>query len=94
MKTMLIMCGAGHATSTVVRTKMENWLKSEGLTDQIKLVQSAVSQEIENIKAGKYDIVVSTTDVPASIKPKVISGIQLLTGFGADVVFNQIKAQL
>ena len=35
MKKLLIMCGAGHATSTVVRTKVNRWLKEEGL-DQIK----------------------------------------------------------
>lgn len=27
MKRIMIICGAGHATSTVVRTKVESWLK-------------------------------------------------------------------
>ena len=27
MKKMLIMCGAGHATSTVVHAKVNNWLE-------------------------------------------------------------------
>lgn len=91
MKSLLIICGAGHATSTVVRTKFETWLKSEGLTDKVKLVQSSVGAEVNNINGGKYDIVVSTTQVPDSIKDKVISGTALLTGFGADKVFAAVK---
>lgn len=27
MKTIMIICGAGHATSTVVRTKVEDMVK-------------------------------------------------------------------
>ena len=29
MKRIMIICGAGHATSTVVRTKVESWLKNK-----------------------------------------------------------------
>ena len=94
MKTMLIMCGAGHATSTVVRSKVDRWLDSEGLKDQVTLRQSAVGREVENIARGAYDIVVSTTQVPDEIKDKVINGISLLTGIGEDKVFDQIRAAI
>lgn len=47
---LLIMCGAGHATSTVVRTKVNRWLKEEGLENQVEIKQSAVGQELESIK--------------------------------------------
>lgn len=94
MKTMLIMCGAGHATSTVVRSKVDRWLDSEGLKDQVTLKQSAVGREVENIARGAYDIVVSTTQVPDEIKDKVINGISLLTGIGEDKVFDQIRAAI
>lgn len=50
MKKLLIMCGAGHATSTVVRTKVNRWLKEEGLENQVEIKQSAVGQELESIK--------------------------------------------
>lgn len=94
MKTLLIMCGAGHATSTVVRSKFETWLKQEGLSNDVTIKQSAVGAEVENISSGKYDVVVSTTQVPAAIKDKVIMGVGLLTGFGADAVFAKVKAEL
>lgn len=94
MKKLLIMCGAGHATSTIVRSKVEDWLKSEGLADQVTIKQSAVGNEITNIASGSYDIVLSTTQVPSSIQTQVISAIGLLTGMGADKVFDEIKKQI
>lgn len=94
MKTLLIICGAGHATSTVVRTKVENWLASEGLKDKVVVKQSSVGAELANITADKYDIVISTTQVPENIKSKVIMGLNLLTGFGADQVYTKIKEEI
>ena len=76
MKKMLIMCGAGHATSTVVRAKVEDWLKAQGLSNQVTIKQSAVGDEIDNIK------------------PKVINGVALLTGIGADKVYNEVKKEI
>lgn len=94
MKTILIVCGAGHATSTVVRTKIESWLKEEGLSHEVVVKQSSVAAELKNISDDKYDIVVSTAQVPENIKNKVIMGLGLLTGFGADQVFAQVKEKL
>lgn len=94
MKKMLIVCGAGHATSTVVHSKVENWLNDKGLAGEVTVNQSAVSDELDNIKEGKYDVVVSTTIVPDDIKDKVINGVALLTGIGAEGVFNEIQEQI
>ena len=94
MKKLLIMCGAGHATSTVVRTKVNRWLKEEGLENQVEIKQSAVGQELESIKNGEYDIVLSTTQVPDDIKDKVIMGVQLLSGFGAEAVYVSLKEKI
>lgn len=94
MKKMLIMCGAGHATSTVVHSKIDDWLNENNLSGEVTIKQSAVSAEIENIANDKYDIVVSTTIVPDDIKPKVINGVALLTGIGANQVFDEIKKQI
>ena len=32
MKTLLIVCGAGHATSTIAVAKVQEWLNSNGYT--------------------------------------------------------------
>ncbi|WP_434520460.1 PTS sugar transporter subunit IIB [Pediococcus sp. M21F004] len=92
MKKMMIMCGSGVATSTVVTGKIKTWLESEGQLDKVKLYQSKVAEEVNHI--DDYDIIVSTTLVPENIKDRVINGVPLLTGIGADRVFSEIKKEL
>ena len=62
MKRIMIICGAGHATSTVVRTKVESWLKKEGLTNEVEVMQSSISAQTKDIAEGKYDIVIRSGD--------------------------------
>ncbi|MGX6979690.1 hypothetical protein ACWN8V_10620 [Vagococcus elongatus] len=49
MKTLLIMCVARHATTTVVRSQIEEWLKNEGLTSSVSIKQSSC-----RARNGKY----------------------------------------
>ncbi|MFD1449064.1 PTS sugar transporter subunit IIB [Oceanobacillus profundus] len=88
MKKLLIMCGTGIATSTVVTGKVKEWLKEQNLENKVTLYQSKISEELSRI--DEYDIVVSTTIVPDNIKPKVIDGVPLLTGIGIDELYDQI----
>lgn len=91
MKKLLIMCGTGVATSTIVTNKVKDWLKEKGYTD-IKLYQSKIADEVNKI--DDYDVVISTTVVPDNIKDKVIMGIPLLTGFGTEAMFEEIDRQI
>ncbi|MFU0792190.1 PTS sugar transporter subunit IIB [Virgibacillus proomii] len=92
MKKLLIMCGTGVATSTVVTGKIKDWLKENNLENTVKLFQSKISDEINSI--DNYDVVISTTIVPDHLKSKVINGVPLLTGVGKEDVFIQLKEKL
>lgn len=92
MKKLLIMCGSGIATSTVVTKKVESWLKENGLDKEVTITQSKVASKVNHI--DDYDAVLSTTAVPDKIKDKVINGVPLLTGVGADKVFDELKTEL
>lgn len=92
MKKLLIICGAGHATSTIAVSKINKWLEAENYTDQVKIYQSKIADELN--KMDDYDAVVSTTIVPDSVKDKVINGLGLLTGVGADKIFEDVKTRL
>ena len=92
MKNLLIMCGAGHATSTIAVSKVTKWLSDEKLTDHVKIYQSKIADELNKIDS--YDVVVSTTIVPDSIKAKVINGLPLLTGVGLNEFFAELKKRL
>lgn len=91
MKKLLIMCGTGVATSTIVTNKVKDWLKEKGYND-VKLYQSKIADEVNKI--DDYDVVITTTVVPANIKDKVIMGIPLLTGVGVDALFDEIDKQI
>lgn len=92
MKKLLVMCGSGVATSTVVMGKVKDWLNKNGYADQVSLYQSKVAEEINRI--DDYDIVISTTVVPDGVKDKVIMGLPLLTGVGVDSLWQEVKIRL
>ena len=92
MKKLLVICGAGHATSTIAVSKINKWLEAENYTDQVKIYQSKIADDLN--KMDDYDAVVSTTIVPDSVKDKVINGLGLLTGIGADKIFEDVKTRL
>lgn len=91
VKSLMVVCGTGIATSTIATGKIKTYLESEGLSSKVKLLQSKISDEVSAIRNGDYDIVVSTTIVPNDIKDKVINGVPLITGIGKENVFNKIK---
>lgn len=92
MKKLLIMCGTGIATSTVVVGKVKNWLSENSLDGKVKIYQSKISDELGRI--DDYDIIVSTTLVPDNLKEKVIDGVPLLTGIGVDKLFDRLKTEI
>lgn len=92
MKKLLIMCGTGVATSTIVTNKVKTWLKENNLEQDVRLYQSKIATEMNKI--DEYDIVVSTTVVPDSIKDKVIMGIPLLTGIGTEAMYAEIEKKI
>ncbi|AEA00724.1 MULTISPECIES: PTS sugar transporter subunit IIB [Aerococcus] len=92
MKKLLVVCGAGHATSTIAVSKIQNWLKSNGKDDQVKIYQSKIADELHHL--DEYDAVVSTTVVPENVKNKVINGLGLLTGMNTDIIYNKLEERL
>lgn len=92
MKKLLIMCGTGVATSTVVTNKVREWLDEEKLSSKVNLFQGKIADELGRI--DDYDIVISTTIVPAELQTKVIMGLPLLTGMGVDELFASVRQKI
>ena len=92
MKTLMVTCGSGIATSTVAEGKIKDYLAQAGVLDQVKIYKGNIAEYVN--KVDDYDVFVSTTVVPDEIKDRVISGLPLLTGIGADKVSQQIMDKL
>lgn len=90
MKRVLIICGTGIATSTVVAMKVREHLQETGLAATVD--QGKVMDLLHgDVNA---DLIVATTEVPASVSVPVISALPLLIGVGEDQVFAEIDKHL
>jgi len=95
MKTIIVACGGGIATSATVAAKINNELEERGMS-------SVAKAEAVDIKS--LDMFIKNADVYVSITPvvgvveqydiPVVSGIPLLTGVGKDEVIEKILEAL
>ncbi|MDA8194901.1 MAG: PTS sugar transporter subunit IIB [Thermaerobacter sp.] len=87
---VLIVCGTGIATSTMVATKVREFLDKNGYA-AVRVQQGKVMDLLGSFEA---DVIVATTQVPGTVKVPVINGIPLLTGMGAQQVFDELARLL
>lgn len=91
MKTVVIACGAGVATSTMVKMKVEQLLKN----NQIKanIIQSRLSELLGY--DGKADLFITTMKVDQNrYKTKVVQGSSFLTGINNEATEKEIVEAL
>jgi PTS system galactitol-specific IIB component len=88
-KRILVVCGTGVATSTVVVQKIKTFCESKGLDAAI--TQGKVADLLRGDVAA--DFIVSTTQVPSTVTTPVIAGLPFLTGVGLDATYQAIEAQ-
>jgi PTS system galactitol-specific IIB component len=79
-KKILVACGTGVATSTVVAKKLEEKLRAKGIDVQID--QGKASDV--GAKALGYDLVIATTQVDDTRGKPFLRTVSFLTGIGVD----------
>lgn len=87
MKKILVACGNGIATSTVVASKIKAYLSERGVeatTNQTKLM------EVPG-KVKGYDLLVTTGQFDGQThNVPIIKGMPILTGIGVNETFEEI----
>ena len=89
-KRILVACGTGIATSTVVAKAIEEALKELGIdviTRQCKAV------EVRSL-VDQSDLIVTTTQLPSNLGVPVIHTLAFLTGIGKEDAIEQIVEAL
>jgi galactitol PTS system EIIB component len=81
---VLIVCGSGIATSTMVAVKVKEMLEAHGFTAEVK--QAAVNTYQRDV--ANFDLIVSTSKINPPI-PMVI-GISYITGRNIEETNQQI----
>lgn len=89
-KTLLIACGAGIATSTIVVNKVEELVKKNNLDVNIKQIKIAEAASLQN----EADLIVSTTMLPTSYSIPAIIATAYITGFGEEDLEEEILSHL
>lgn len=91
MKRILVACGNGIATSTVVGTKVKERCEKEGIA--VSITQCKV-MEVAG-KASDYDLVVTSGKFrDSSVTTPIVGAIALLTGINEEATFEQILSYL
>ncbi len=86
MKKILVVCGAGVATSTVAAKKIEEKLKERGITVQVAQCKAT---EVP-FKAADHDLIVTTTLLGEVEGTPVVQTVSFLTGIGIDKDIDRI----
>ncbi|MGI6126586.1 MAG: PTS sugar transporter subunit IIB [Planifilum sp.] len=90
-KRVIVICGTGVATSTLVLHKVREFLREKGIDAHVQ--QGKISDLLTS--GGDFDLIISTTAVPPSVnQEKVVNAVPILTGAGKERVFEEIEAKL
>lgn len=90
MKKILVICGTGVATSTMVASSIKDHLAGEGIDAQVS------QGKVMDLLSGDpdVDLIVATTTVPDTITVPVVAGLPFLTGIGQDATLAEIVSHL
>ena len=79
MKKIVLACGAGAATSTLVAQKVATLLDANGYADKYEIVQRAISEAKDVCDEGA-DLLISSTVAPEGLTCPYVSGGPFMTG--------------
>jgi PTS system galactitol-specific IIB component len=87
---VLIVCGTGIATSTVVAQKIRDYCAERGI--EVDIQQTKVMETLRGVE--DYDLVVSTTQMPGGSGVPTVNGMPFLTGVGVEQTLEEIGERL
>ena len=92
-KKILVVCGNGIASSSIMVSVLEDYLKEQGISGVD--VQKSSLMDCNADKYNSYDLVVSSTKIDnPDVTTKVIVGAGLLTVRGEDEIFDAVKEEI
>lgn len=88
MKKVVVACGSGIATSTVVESKIKDPLDANGLAGTYSIVKCSIGEAPNQCKDA--DILIATTAAPDGIQCPYVNGVPFLTTVGKAAAEKQI----
>ncbi|WP_239253539.1 PTS sugar transporter subunit IIB [Listeria ilorinensis] len=87
---ILVACGAGIATSTVVTDRVERLVKENNVDAEVKQIKIAEAAALQN----DADLIVSTTILPTTYSIPAIIATSYITGIGMEELDEEILSHL
>lgn len=90
MKKVLVICGTGVATSTMVASSIKEYCAANGIEVQVS------QGKVMDLLGSKpdVDVIVATTAVPEGVEVPVVAGLPFLTGIGQDAALAEVVSHL
>lgn len=85
-KRVLVACGAGIATSTIVNQRIEDLLANNGIEADLKQIKIIEAKGLES----EADLIVSTTIAPTTYSIPIVIATAYITGIGMEAIDQQI----
>lgn len=82
MKTIVLACGSGIATSTAVAKKVAEMLDANGYQGRYEIVQCAIAEATATCAKRHADLLVATTVEPEGLSCPFVNGVPFLTSVG------------
>lgn len=82
MKTIVLACGSGIATSTAVAKKVADMLDENGYQGQYDIVQCAIAEAKATCAKRHASLLIATTVEPEGLPCLFVSGVPFLTSVG------------
>lgn len=92
MKQLMVMCGTGIATSTLVTTTVKEWLADNDLSNLVQMYQGKIADEIGRL--DDFDIIISTTAVPDEFLDRSLMSLPLLQGIGTEEFYAKLEQMI
>ena len=87
---VLIACGSGIATSTLIANRVKEIAANAGF--DISITQTKVVQVAS--EAADYDLIVASTEIPSSVKTPYVFALNYLTGINKESTDEEIIEKL
>jgi PTS system galactitol-specific IIB component len=90
LKTIIVACGAGVATSTVITSSIVNLLKENNIEHRI--LQCSLNEVRMHVEKG--DLLVTSMPLKEKYNIPTVLGISFLTGVGVNKTMEEILSYL
>lgn len=90
LKTIIVACGAGVATSTIITSNIEKLLNEKNI--KYRIIQCSL-REVKSYE-DQGNLIVSSMPLQGNYKIPTVLGLPFITGIGIDEVKNKILSYL